>query len=114
MRGKKKKGGKHPSTHKGKKHSGKSNFKRDLRKEIFHILEQIPGKAINYKQISSTLGVNDSGVRRLIQEILRDEAAKGRLKEVERGKYVAAKINYETVEGRIEITRHGKGYLIVD
>lgn len=114
MKGKKQKGRK-GNPHKKKKGGRKSgSFKRDLRKEIFHIFQSLPNKPINYKQISSTLDISDSGVRRLIQEILRDETSKGNLKEVERGKYVSTKVKKETVEGVIQITRHGKGYLIVD
>lgn len=114
MKGKKTKKHKTHSRKGSGKKSGKGNYKRDLRREIFHILEKVPGKAINYKQISSTLGISDSGVRRLIQEILRDETKKGRLKEVERGKYVATNVKQQNVEGRIEITRGGRGFIIVE
>jgi len=101
---------------KRKKQGGKSsgNFKKDLRKEIFHLFKKQGGKAWNYKQISSTLGIQDSGIRKLIEEILREEASNKTLKEVERGKYVATKVKQDTVEGTIQITKHGRGFLIVE
>lgn len=89
-------------------------FKKDLRKEIFQIFKANPKKPLNHKQVSSTLGIKDGGIRGLIQAILDEEAAAGKLKEESRGKYVLAHVPKQTIEGKIQITKFGRGFLIVE
>ncbi|MCB0762639.1 MAG: ribonuclease R [Flavobacteriales bacterium] len=97
-----------------KKKSRKNSLKRDLRREIFHVLESRPNQALNYKQVASSLGVNDSRLRILIHEILKQESETGRLLQTERGKFKWKEQQMQTVEGIIQITRHGRGFVVVD
>lgn len=89
-------------------------FKKDLRKEIFQIFKSHPKKPLNHKQVASTLGIKDGGIRGLIQAILDEEASAGKLKEESRGKYVLAHVPKQTIEGTIQITKYGRGFLIVE
>jgi ribonuclease R len=89
-------------------------FKKDLRKEILSIFKSNPRKPLNHKQVSSTLGIKDGGIRGLIQAILDEEVTTGKLIEESRGKYLLAKVEQSTIEGTIQITRFGRGFLIVD
>ena len=66
------------------------DFKRDLRNEILNVFQKYPKKPLNHKQVASDLGIKDAGVRTLIYELLQIEAENGKLREVERGKFVRA------------------------
>ncbi len=90
-----------------------TNFKRDLRNDILDIFNRHPNKPLNHKQVSAEMGIKDSGVRTLIFELLQAEVETGKLKEVERGKFLLKEQNKETIEGVIQITRHGRGFVVV-
>jgi ribonuclease R len=87
---------------------------RDLRREILGVFERSPRKPINHKQVASSLGITDAGIRTLIFQILQEEAVSGKLKEVERGKFVLTQAAETTVMGYIDINRYGKGYVKVE
>ena len=64
---------------KKKKHKGKFNadkFKRNLRKELFGVFELQPNKPLNYKQIAGFMGIDDPGIRKLIQAMIEEELEK--------------------------------------
>lgn len=94
--------------------SKKSRHQRDLRKEIFTAFRSNPDKPLNYKQVSSFLGVNDEKFRLLISEILEQEAEKGKLITVRKGKYKIKDKPRELIEGTIQITKTGRGFVVVD
>lgn len=94
--------------------SRKNRHQRDLRKEIYSVLKSQSTKPLNYKQVASALGVKDSQLRRLINEILLEESRKGKLVAVERGKYKLKRQPREQLEGIIQITKTGRGFVIVD
>ena len=94
--------------------SKKSRHQRDLRKEIFTAFRSNPDKPLNYKQVSSYLGVNDDKFRLLISEILEQEAEKGKLITVRKGKYKIKDKPRELIEGTIQITKTGRGFVVVD
>ena len=90
------------------------NRKKDkLKKQINKIFKESPSKSYNYKQIASFLDENNSESRKLIYVILTDLSNEGILKEVTKGKFKSAK-NQKSLEGRIEITKRGAGYVITD
>jgi ribonuclease R len=95
-----------------KKNSFQS-FKKDLLTEVLDVFHKQPNKSLNHKQIASALGINDSGVRTLIFELLNMEANGGALKEVERGKFVLRDQKKESLIGIIQITRFGRGFVSV-
>lgn len=94
--------------------SKKSRHQRDLRKEIFTAFKSNPDKPLNYKQVSAFIGVNDDKFRLLISEILEQEAEKGKLITVRKGKYKLKDKPREMIEGTIQITKTGRGFVMVD
>lgn len=97
-----------------KKKQNYGSFKTELRKEIIRVFDQQERKPLNFKQVAAALDITDSGVRMLIHDILILEAEEGKLKEIEKGKYVLAQPSVFSAIGRIEINRFGKGYVQVD
>ncbi len=85
----------------------------DLRKKILDAFQAQPKKPLNHKQIGSLLGLHDSGSRTLMYDILMSEVESGKLKELERGKFLLKEIKTETLEGVIQITRNGRGFVSV-
>ncbi len=96
-----------------KKKNSFQSFKKDLLTEVLGVFQKEPNKPLNHKQIASALGINDSGVRTLIFELLNMEADGGALKEVERGKFVLKDQKKETLIGIIQITRFGRGFVSI-
>jgi ribonuclease R len=99
-----------------KKSSGKGgSYKRDLRREIFEVFRKNPNKTLNYKQVASAMDISDSGIRKLIFELLNEEAENETLLQPERGKFqLPASDEQESLQGIIQITRHGRGFVIID
>ncbi|MFT5184814.1 MAG: ribonuclease R, partial [Flavobacteriales bacterium] len=97
-----------------KNKSKKTHAKRNLRKEIFRVFEASPGQALNYKQVAAALHANDAQLRILIHEILKQGVAEERFSQPERGKFKLKKQVREIAEGVIQITRHGRGFVLVD
>lgn len=87
---------------------------RNLRKEVLGVFKRQPRKPMNYKQVASTLGLYDDHLRNLVAAILEEEAEKDRLNSIGRGKYVWAGGGGDQIEGRIEITKFGRGFVIVE
>jgi len=69
---------------------------------------------MNYKQVASVMGIVEDKLRDLIAGILEEEADKDKLEDLGRGKYVYAQQATKVIEGRIEITRSGRGFVIVE
>ncbi len=102
----------------GRKHGKKKNPKknkvlRQLTGPVLAIFENSPKRSFNYKQIAAMFKATDAPTKQAIIEILAVQKAKGRLKEISPGKYAIAKMD-KTVEGKIEITRRGAGYVVND
>lgn len=98
-----------------KKSKNKFNTgKRDLRKEILNVFHSQPGRPLNYKQVAAALGLNDGNLRTLVQELLVVAVEEGKLMEPEAGRYLLKEKTPDTIQGRIEINRYGKGFVTVD
>ena len=96
-----------------KQKTKKGDFKRELRLEILNIFQRYPKKPLNHKQVAAELGIKDSGVRTLIFELLKTEAENGKLKEIETGKFVIAEQSKTSIEGVIQITKFGRGFVSI-
>ncbi|MCM4154995.1 ribonuclease R [Gramella sp. AN32] len=97
-----------------KKKSGSSRPKPqgNLSRKIVDILRNNSGKAYNYKQIASILGVNDASSRNQIIKNLAQLAAKKQITEVERGSFkIESSKDYFT--GVMDLTTKGYGYVMV-
>ena len=96
-----------------KKKTKKNKFQGKLSKSIVDILRNNPGKSYNYKQIASSLGVNDASSRNQIIKKLSQLAAKKQIEQVDRGKFrIDASKNYYT--GILDVTSKGYGYVMVE
>jgi ribonuclease R len=96
-----------------KKNKGNGKFKKQLTSSIITIYEQAGATPLNYKQVSAQVGANDHQSRALVVEILHELSVMGILKQLDRARF---KFNFatENLSGRIDITRKGAGYLIVE
>jgi ribonuclease R len=78
---------------------------------ILQIFREKPGRALNYKQISSTLGFSKEVERQRVQAILSAMQAKGQLESAEKGKYMIVHAQH-SVTGIAEITASGSAWVI--
>ena len=85
----------------------KSKIARSLRK----IFQNSGSKKLNYKQISSKLQLNKPHERMLVSAVLNEFKAKGIIEETEKGKFRLIPRENVTIQGNIEITRRGAGYV---
>ena len=90
------------------------SFKRDLRREIMSLMATQPHEPMNHKQIAGALGIKDAGMRVLIYELLLEAVSKGEMKQISRGKFKLIKQKNEVIEGKIEITQTGRGFVILE
>lgn len=86
---------------------------RQLRATLLDLFKRQPNKPLNHKQLSSTLGIVDRRTREQIAAICEEMADDGRLERVGRGKYVLSKPPGERPQGVIQISRFGKGWVLL-
>ncbi len=94
-----------------KKHN--SSVKLVLTKMVMDIFEKNGNIPQNYKQIAAALNVHDDDARRVILEILKEEAFAGNLKETAPGKFQLLELN-TFVEGKVDLTNDGSAFIITD
>lgn len=87
--------------------------KKKLKNIILSALYEEPGKVVNYKQVSSWLGIKDEESRRLINIALDEMKEDGYLEQISRGKY-RLKAKTGSVCGIVELQPQGFGYIISD
>ncbi|MGL4584538.1 MAG: ribonuclease R [Flavobacterium sp.] len=93
------------------KHKKSKSF--DFAPKILKFLSKNTTKSYNYKQIAGQLGVNDTQGRNEIIKEIKHLIAKGKIEEIETGKYrFIPTANY--VEGRIDMTARKTAYLVVE
>ncbi|MCH9661503.1 MAG: ribonuclease R [Bacteroidetes bacterium] len=98
-----------PKRHKRRK---KKNFE-GMTKNILEVLRKSRNEALNYKQISAKLGLDDPSSRNQIIKTLKNLQGKETIQEIERGKYILTPSkNYHT--GVMDLTSRGQGYVIVE
>lgn len=87
--------------------------KSNKHNQVLQVLQAAQGKALNYKQICSRLGVQDPSGRNHIIKTLKKLKHKGQILETDRGKYSAKKAML-TFNGVLDLTSSGNGYLVSD
>ncbi|MBL7943698.1 MAG: hypothetical protein JNM00_13075, partial [Flavobacteriales bacterium] len=97
-----------------KKPKQAGNLKRDLRKEVLEVFRKNPRKPLNHIQVSAHMGISDSGIRKLIYELLQDAVASDQLRETDPGKFVLKDLPTQLYSGIIDITRSGRGFVQVE
>lgn len=95
------------------------NFKekssKKLKSGLYHIIrklfEQHPDAILNYKQVCTLLHVHESEARKLVVTLLRELNRENFL--VQKGhETYALNTNSETIEGELELTQRGSGFVI--
>jgi ribonuclease R len=84
-----------------------------LRKAIQEFLQENNERSFNYKQISAALNISDSYTRSIINQMLQEMADEKKIRTTDKGRY-AALITDELIEGVLEITARGSGYLLTE
>lgn len=87
--------------------------KARLHSQILAIFRKHSNKSFNYKQLSKLIGIGDESVKLLVQKLLTELNEHNKIIEISKGKY-KANLQRNTLEGTIEITKTGNGYVIVD
>ncbi len=101
-------------TRRKKKYKHSKKKKRiNITEDILSIIQKEYPNPINYKQIAAKLGVTDTATRNLIIKRLKNLTQKGKLKEVERGKYTFMNTQNYYV-GTLDMAGRGQGYVVVD
>lgn len=85
-----------------------------LMDQVMQVLQSNPHQPVNYKQLSAVLGIQDSGGRVLLMEVLEDLKRNGMVRERDRGKFLPAVLNTTLVQGVLDINRFGKGYVRIE
>lgn len=97
---------------KDKKNNSKTNFP-NLSQSVLNAIKQDPDKSYNYKQICALLNITDSSGRNQVIKKLHQLKSKGKIEEIDRGKFKIIKaIDYYT--GRIDVSTRGTGYVITE
>lgn len=89
-------------------------FKKFLAEDMLAVFRAHPNKTFNYKQIASALDIADPYGRELIIEVLEKLAHDGQLTEIETGRFKYVNLESSYIEGIIELSASGVGYLISD
>jgi ribonuclease R len=87
--------------------------KKKLKNSIITILYGDPGKTVNYKQISTWLGIKDMETRKLVNVVLQELHDDGYLEQIVRGKY-KLKAKSGTVVGIVDLQSQGFAYVNSD
>ena len=87
--------------------------KNELSNQVLGIFTSNPTRNFNYKQIAGKLGIQDSGTRRVVGEILSELKESENLSEVYSGKYKLKRKGVFVV-GTVDLTAYGSAYIIVD
>jgi ribonuclease R len=87
--------------------------KKKLKNSIVTILYGDPGKTVNYKQLSTWLGIKDMETRKLVNVVLQELHDDGYLDQVARGKY-KLKAKSGTVVGIVDLQSQGFAYVNSD
>jgi len=84
--------------------------KRNLKKAVLSLLYEEPSRAANYKQISSSLGIRDPEIRKLVHVVLEDLYDDNYLDQVARGKYrLRSRGGY--IVGTVDLQPQGFAYI---
>lgn len=87
--------------------------KKKLKNSIITILYGESGKKVNYKQISTWLGIKDLETRKLVNVVLQELHDDGYLEQIVRGKY-KLKAKSGTVIGTVDMQSQGFAYVNSD
>ncbi|WP_423820296.1 ribonuclease R [Salinimicrobium sp. TIG7-5_MAKvit] len=93
--------------------NNKSTSLESATQRILGIMRKESGKDFNYKQIAAKLGVDDASSRNKIIRSLSQLAAKKKIEEVDRGRYLINS-DVDRYRGILDMTAKGSGYVVVE
>ena len=86
---------------------------RQLRKEILEVFKRQPNKPLNHKQVTSTLGIFEPHAAQN-HDGLGGNGARWPMESLGRGKFILAEVpQNDRPVGTIQITRHGRGFVMM-
>ena len=97
-----------------KKRRANSQRKNEITKGIFTVLEKEPSKSFNYKQIAAKLKIEDTQGRNDLIKRLGQLKQKDRIIEVGRGSYQKKPSTQNLLQGKVDLTTSGNGYILVE
>ncbi len=95
------------------KKKNNSSIKQVLTQLVLSAFEQSNGNPLNYKQVSAKLNIRDAEARDIILEILKEETAKGTLKQISAGKFQLPELK-TFIEGKVDMTTDGSAFIVTD
>lgn len=96
-----------------KKKSNTNANPESLTKDILSIFRANEDKAFNYKDITQRLQITDANSRNKVIRTLAQQTAKGKLKQIDRGKYQIDGTT-DCYEGTVDMTSRGDAYIVVE
>lgn len=97
----------------------KRNKPNKLRNSLVHVIRKVfeknPESILSHKQVCALIDVRDVPLRKLVFDILQDLRSEGFLQSHGHGVYFLSPVSSGGgVEGRIEITQRGAGFVVTD
>lgn len=89
-------------------------YLKNLRNEIYQIFKSAPDQTYTASQIFKAVGARDKSLMHLITELINVETDRNVLVQVHKGKYQFNKELTTSIEGVVDISVRGKGYIAVD
>ena len=90
-----------------------ANIKLVLNQLVSDVFEKNNNQALNYKQVSAKLNLNDQESRETILEILKEGKNAGTFLEPEKGKFKLKDLQ-NFIIGRVDMTADGSAYIVPD
>ena len=113
------------TTGSGQRLSGASRYRSD----VLEVFRKLPGRPMNARQLASTMGIGDRDIQEMLHMLMREEAGKGVLKEVGKGRFMLPESRNDQrkqqggrsgkagvsapMTGTIQISTYGKGYVSI-
>ncbi|MFN6013654.1 MAG: ribonuclease R [Flavobacteriales bacterium] len=88
-------------------------MKNSLTHVVRKVFEKNPDSILSHKQVCALIDIRESALRKLVFDILQDLSVNGELERHAHGVYCVA-FKGNTVEGNIELTARGAGFVVTD
>jgi len=90
-----------------------NKMKNSLTHVVRKVFEKNPDSILSHKQVCALIDIRESALRKLVFDILQDLSVNGELERHAHGVYSVA-LKGNTVEGNIELTARGAGFVVTD
>ena len=101
-----------------KKKKQKGSKSNKLKSSLVHVIRKVfeknPESILSHKQVCALIDVRDVALRKLVFDILQDLRSQGYLQSHGHGIYFLAPEDGNGIEGRIELTNRGAGFVVTE